>query len=229
MWKIFGKFYSRLDYKPTEWEDRIILFVAYLVEVCKLKSSTVKSYVSAVKSVLAEDGLEVNEGGFVLNALTRACKLKNDQVILRFPIYKGLLKLILDELKSEFDSQPYLLTMYSALFSSAYFGLLHVGELMLSEHTISVKNVHIGTNKKKILYMLTSSKTHTKGDKPQSIKITSTPINSDRVKRKRLMPYCPYGLIKLYITARPNVLTLLEQFFVFQINHPCVLSMQGKF
>ena len=32
IWKLFANFYFRLDTKPDNWEDRIMLFVGYLIE-----------------------------------------------------------------------------------------------------------------------------------------------------------------------------------------------------
>ena len=54
-----------------------MLFVAYLVNE-KRQSSTIKSYISAIKNVLHDDGVVLNQDTFLLNALTKACKLKND-------------------------------------------------------------------------------------------------------------------------------------------------------
>ena len=51
VWKIFNEFFVKLDRKPSGWEDRITLFVAYLINRGK-KSTTVRSYVSAIKAVL---------------------------------------------------------------------------------------------------------------------------------------------------------------------------------
>ena len=60
VWKIFSRFYLKLDIKPTEWEDQITLFVGYLIDQNK-KSSMVKSYVSAIRSVLQEDNITIEE------------------------------------------------------------------------------------------------------------------------------------------------------------------------
>ena len=49
IWHLFNQFYIHLDHKPRSWEDRIILFAGYLIENEK-KSSTVRSYVSAIKA-----------------------------------------------------------------------------------------------------------------------------------------------------------------------------------
>ena len=60
VWKQFNEFFIKLDIKPETWEDRLILFVGYLVEGNK-KSATIKSYVSAIKAVLKDDEVEINK------------------------------------------------------------------------------------------------------------------------------------------------------------------------
>ena len=102
----------------------------------------------ALKGVLAEDNIFIDHDKFLLAALTRACKLKNDRVNTRLPIKKGMLKIILKETLNLFLSQqPYLAHMYSALFATAYFGLLRVGEITAGLHPIMVKDVHIARKK----------------------------------------------------------------------------------
>ena len=114
--------------KPDNWEDRIVLFVGYLIKNGR-KSSTVRSYVSAIKGVLKDDGIHVNEDRCLLNSLIKACKYHNDHVRTHLPINKQLLQLILKTIDQIFVSQPYLSIMYQALMSTAYFGLFRVGEL----------------------------------------------------------------------------------------------------
>ena len=87
VWKTFNEFFIKLDVKPDNWEDRITLFAAYLVDQQK-QSQTVRSYVSAIKGILRADGVEINENKFLLSAITRACKLNNDSVSVRLPIRK---------------------------------------------------------------------------------------------------------------------------------------------
>ena len=94
VWKSFNAFYLRLDRNPRMWEHRLILFVEYLVQT-KKKSTTIHSYVSAIRAVLTEDGRQLKEDKYLLGALTRACKLVNDTIRLRFPIRKNLLNVIL--------------------------------------------------------------------------------------------------------------------------------------
>ena len=177
VWKLFNEFYIKLDVKPSSWEDRLVLFVGYLINQNK-RSQTVKSYISAIKSVLREDGVELNEDKFLLNAITRACKLKNDRVRTCLPIWRNLLNVILNLTRQHFNnaSQNYLEKLYLAIFSTAYYGLFRIGELGLSPHTITVTDVHVALNKRKMLFILRSSKTHGKYTKPQMVKITSSQI-----------------------------------------------------
>ena len=46
--------------------------------------------------------------------------------------------------------------MYSALLTVGFHGLLHPGELAMSEHVILAENMHIGTNK--VVIILPTSK-----------------------------------------------------------------------
>ena len=85
VWRSFNEFYIKLDVKPTSWEDRLILFIGHLIQR-NLKSSTIKSYISAIKAVLKQDGIMLNENRCLITSLTRACKLRNDMVKARFPI-----------------------------------------------------------------------------------------------------------------------------------------------
>ena len=91
VWHKFNQFVIRLDRKPNSWEKRTALFCAYLVEN-KYKSATIKSYVSAIKSVLKSDGYPWDENLLLLDTITKACRLINDCVYIRCPIQKGLLE-----------------------------------------------------------------------------------------------------------------------------------------
>ena len=134
---------------------------------------------SVLHTVLAEENIKLNEDLFLINSLTKACKIRNDQLTVRFPIQKDLLHLIIKEVRKYFTTrnQPYLEQLISAMMIAGYYGLLRAGELAQGPHTLLARNVHIGVNKKKLLFVLTTSKTHRKGDAPQLIKIAS---NSDK-------------------------------------------------
>ena len=104
---MFNQFFIKLDVKPDAWEQRLVLFAGFLAGQNK-KATTIKSYVSAIKAVLLNIDVEINEDRFLLNSITRACSYRNDVARTKLPIHKGLLKLLLQELGRMFDAQLYL-------------------------------------------------------------------------------------------------------------------------
>ena len=100
VWRSFSTFFLQLDFKPTSWEDRVTLFVAYLIQKKQAKSQTVRSYISAMRSVLRDDNIELSEDKVLLSALTRACKMKNDVIRTRLPIQKNMLIELLKNTKN---------------------------------------------------------------------------------------------------------------------------------
>ena len=210
IWKSFSSFFLKLDRRPPTWEEKLTLFVAYLVDSNK-KASTIKSYISAIKAVLAEDNITLSEDKYLLNSLIKACQLNNDKLQVRLPIHKDLLHVIIKSIKAHFQAsgQNYLATLYSAMVAMAYYGLFRIGEITNSPHVLKVDDVHIGTNKKKLLFILHSSKTHTRGSKPQSISISS-------VETQKTTQFCPFKLMQDYIRVRKRFKSKSEQFFVFK-------------
>ena len=207
--KKFNQFFIKLDRKPTTWEDRIILFAGYLIDE-KKKSTTVRSYVSAIKYILAEDGVFINENKFLLTSLTRACKLINDKVRTRLLIQKGLLIVLLSTAKNHFltNNQPFLHKLYSALFTSAYYGLLRVGELTVGPHAILARDVRIGRNKDKVLFILRTSKTHWQDSKPQLVKLARDERKDKNKRYEHCLrtgnskeAICPFKIIRTYASA----------------------------
>ena len=137
VWRQFNQFFIRLDQKPGNWESRITLFIGYLISQGK-HSQTLRSYISAIKGILAEIKVKLNQDQFMLSALTRACKFKNDHAFIRLLIWSKMLRIILEKMYKYFmdKGQVYLAIMYCALFSKAYFGLFRVGELMSGSHLV---------------------------------------------------------------------------------------------
>ena len=181
----------------------MILFAGFLAEN-KRKASTIRSYMSAIKAVLMDDGVEIHEDKFLLGAITKGCSIKNDKVITRLPIHRRILQLLLQKLDDIFDTQPFLRHLYKALFSTAYFGLFRVGELTKGDHPVKACDVHVGVNKKKMMLILRTSKTHWTSNKPQIIKIcshdkkskkseTSASIVCREVNRQS---FCPFQLLR---------------------------------
>ena len=191
-----------------------------LIEVNK--PATIKSYIAAMKTVLREDNIEINEDRFLLNSLVRACRLKDTTVTIRLPIQKHLLHSILDQLDRVFLEVPslqiYLNCLYKAMFAAAYYGLLRIGEVAKGEHPVLAKDVHIAANKNKILFVLWTSKTHGLSDIPQSVKISSS--NNFKRKDATQKMFCPYRLLRNYIEIRPEYSRDSEPFFVFRNRSP---------
>ena len=193
IWKVFGKFLIRLDHKPKEWSDRLTLFVGYLVQK-DYQSATVKSYISAIKAVLKEDGVKISEDQYTLSSLVRACKLKNDRVHSRMPIQSGMLAVLLRTLDEYYANlgQPFLGLFYRTIFFTMYFGLFRISEVMTGAHPVLTRDIHIGKNKDKLMFVLRSSKTHGRNTHPQIIKISAITLTKRR--SERTLP-CPFHLL----------------------------------
>ena len=226
IWRLFSKFVLKLDKKPESWEDRIYLFLTYLVNSGK-KSSTVRSYFSALKAVLQDDDIkfQIDENSILLKSITRACKLTNDRVKTRLPIHLKLLEVLLFEVERLFATQPYLCTLYQALLSMAYYGLFRIGELVNSDHVAKAKDVLIAVNKRKLLFILFSSKTHGKESRPQKIKIAE----AKRIEKSPGGPavttpfrhFCPFDLATKFLRARGvDYYSVSEPFFVYRDHSP---------
>ena len=102
------------------------------------------------------------------------------------------------------------------MFAAAYYGLLRIGEISESPHAVLARNVHIGTNKNKILFVLLTSKTHDLGSKPQLVKFGQK--ENDRPSRFDTPQLDPFIILNEYLAARPPALSDTEQFFVFSDN-----------
>ena len=157
IWCYFNEFLIKLDRKPESWEDRLILFIGNALDEEK-ESTTLKTYASAIRSVLREDGIELDPNIYALTALTQACKLKNYRVKTRLPIGKNLLRMLLDQFEIMFQYQSYLEALYKAILVIGYYGLFRIGELVFSPHSIKAVDVHSIKNKKIIQIVLRTSK-----------------------------------------------------------------------
>ena len=112
--------------------------------------------------------------------------------------------------------------LYRTLFSTAYFRLFRVSEVTSGAHPVLAKDVHIGSNKNKVLFVLSSSKTHLSSMPPQLVKITSNNNTSEskQESKESLSLPCPFNLLRLYADARGGFLTDAEPFFVFRDHSP---------
>ena len=218
VWTKFNKFLLRLDVMPSTWERRVAVYCAYLIDQ-GLQSSTLKSYVSAIKSVLKSIQYPWQDSKLYMEALTRICSSENDIVTTRLAIGKNLLNLIIYELIRMFEqnNQPYLLELYKMIFLLAYYGLLRISELTktVSGHAVKAKDVHVGYNKDKILLILYTSKTHSRKSKPQQVKITALESHTN----KNL--FCPFKTIRKFTAIRGHTyIDDSENFFIFSDDRP---------
>ena len=214
VWRKFNQFIIKLDKRPKYWEDSASLFGAALVHE-GFQSSTLRSYMSAIKGILIDDGYPWDDNKLLLGTLAKACKLVNDRVKTRLPIHKGLLELLLFELQRTYSNQPYLEVLYKTIFCLSYYGLFRIGELTTGSHPVKAKDVHIGVNKDKILFVLYSSKTHNLGAHPQEIKITA---NQNYNSRKTF--FCPFALSRTFLSMRGDYIDEKDPFFVFHDQQP---------
>ena len=219
IWRQFNNFVISLDKKPRLWEDRTTLFIGYMIDR-GAQSSTVKSYVSAIKKTMVMDGYDWNDKLVLVRSLARGCTIINDQVTTRLPIHCGLLEMILFEVQRIFTvkKQWYLETLYKSLFAMCYYGLMRIGEVTCSPHVLKAVHVHMAKNKNKLLLVLYSSKTHGKCNRLQKIKITANEL--DRSGGYHQRHFCPFKLIRQFIYNRGDYKDECEQFFIFSDGTP---------
>ena len=218
IWKILNKFLIQLDDIPVIWEQHICMFGTYLVNRGS-QSATLRSYVSAIKNILRNEGIKIEDEKIMLGTLVRACKIENDKIYIRLPIKLNLLEALLFVLERKFSSpinnQPYLEILYKAMFLLAFYGLFRVGEIAQGDHVIKAKNIHIGQNKNKTLVVLYSSKTHAKESQPQKVKICAL---ENKEKSKRF--FCPFKALRAYAQIQGAYHHSNEQFFIFADRSP---------
>ena len=98
-----------------------------------------------------------------------------------------------------------------------------------SPHAIKARDVHMGINKNKILFILHSSKTHGVGNKPQLVKISQRQIKTEKDRKVggctlsslyESYSHNPFHILHEYIANRPAMKTDNEQFFVFSDGSP---------
>ena len=191
-----------------------------------VQSLTLKSYVSAIKTTLTLDGYHWSNDLILLKTLTRACRLVNDKLSVRLPIRRRFLEMILFEVQRTYGSQPYLEALYMAAFALGYYGLFRAGELGDSKHSIKAKNVYIGTNKKKMLFILYSSKTHNEGNRPQEVKISA--IDKKEYDQRKIKHFCPFELARNFKNLRGDYNDENENFLIFRDGTPVKTSQLRK-
>ena len=220
VWTNFNKFIIKLDHIPAKWEERTSLYCTYLI-LEGYQSSTVKSYVSAIKHKLTADNYKWDDKLVLLNSLTKACRLENDVVKVRLPLQHKLLNMVIFEVEREFISDEYSRQLYKTLFLIGYSGMFRVGELTKGKHVIKVPNVHISHDNKKASIYLYSSKTLRQGSKPQRVKLDENNTFYSNI-------YQPVAELRTYANMRPEYISEDEQFFVHADLSPATPSQMRK-
>lgn len=210
VWCNFNRFLLCFHDLPTTWEEKLVLYATFLADIGNA-SSTVASYMSAIRYVLRQDDVILHDNSCKLASIIRACKLHNDVVSVRMPIGFNLHNLILQEIDNQFleQGQPYLAALYKAITVAGYYGMMRISELV-GKHAVVTENVKISTNllKRKVKCILRLSKTHHTGNAPQII---------DIVPDQQVLgtPLCPYNILANFSLLRPRRSQLGTQFFVF--------------
>ena len=218
-WCNFNNFLIGLDTWPASYNDRLALFTTHLIEMGH-PPQTIKSYVSAVKALLKEDGVEIDDKLVALTSLLKSCKYTSKpSSFCRLPIQQGMIDLIIDQMDRNFlykKNQPYLCILFKSILVLGYYGLLHIGEITMAEgnHAISYGDVHFEENGQKILIVLRSSKMHTHSCKPQIVKINAR-YNADNFDSR----FCPCRIARNYLKERGDSKPEVP-FFIFRDRNP---------
>ena len=96
--------------------------------------------------------------------------------------------------------------------------MLCIGELTSGSHPVLARDIHVGINKKKILFILRTSKTHWKDSKPQLVKLSNC-------KNKIKEDYCPFRILQDFAQQRNPCRNIInEPFFIFRDYSPVTPS-----
>lgn len=222
-WHGFCDFYIHLDDKEITWEHRLELYVAYLI-IKKAQEATIKSYISGIKYVANLIGIHIDDSKCRFHSLVKAARIKNGKIRIRLPIKLKLLNRMIDELPNipKLQNQPYLVKLYRAIFASAYYGLLRIGEITGSKHSISSRDVHLAMDRPKVQFRIWTAKNKKRGAWPDDIKIEGLRDCKACFKDSQVRSsyrYCPVHLIMQYHSVRPQTPGNV-QFFCFQDGRP---------
>ena len=148
----------------------IIEFIAFL-SLGQLAQMTIATYISRVHHHLRLRNLPTFEDNFMLKLVLKGVSNLHVQVDVRLPISLDILQCMIVAL-SLVAANPYDAALYTAVLSAGFFGLLHPGEMVHSEHALLASNVYISCSK--VVCLLPTSKAH-KGPVPQSIHLYKQP------------------------------------------------------
>lgn len=214
----FIDFLNIFNTVPERWEDKIVLYTTFLADNI-YEEATIRSYLSAIRHELKQDGVILHEDRCKLEAIIRSSRYKNKGKRDRQGISQQMLHHLLDQVDYKYHDQQYLKHLYKAMFVLGYYCLLRVSELTSGKHPILAKNVTAAKNKLKIQVTLLTSKTHRLRDRKQVIRFPDPDEEVDAFKWLNTK-YCPFTIIDDYIHMRQAADYPNEPFFVFNNNIP---------
>lgn len=193
MFEEFRSLHGREGTWPPS-RQHIIDFIAYISSK-GCAPSTAKSYISAVAFQCKMLGVSDPTQCFVIRKMLLGMSRLDRRVDSRLPVTPDLLSKLLKSLPNVCKS-VYETSLFSAIFSLAYFGFFRIGELVVSSpglhgHVINVRNVLLKENESVLQLSLPHSKTDQEG---KGVLIDFPAIDSVA---------CPVKLVRQYLSVRP--------------------------
>lgn len=190
--------FRRAYYQVEEWPphpNQLVDFVAYL-SYKQFSPNTVKSYISGISYFCKIRSLPDPTQAFVLKKVLVGLSRRNGRVDDRKPLSFEILSSII-HLMPTICKSTYEATLFSAIFSTAFFGYFRMGELVHNSlqdpgHAIQYGDVTYLAHNNTVHIFLRHSKTDQEG-KGSSISLTPT-----------LLPICPVRIVQSFMQARPT-------------------------
>ena len=107
----------------------------------------------------------------MLKLVLKGVSISHKQVDVRLPISLDILQNMITAIDMVAAS-PYEVSLYAAVLSAGFFGLLCPGEMVYSEHALVATNIHISSIK--VVFLLLTSKAH-REPVPQSVHLYKQP------------------------------------------------------
>ena len=202
-WEMFCRFqpcHQNVTHCPANASD-VRRFIGWL-SVQNFAPATINTYVSAVGYYHKINGCSDPTHDFLVAKLLEGCRRSHPSRDCRQPISLLILKEICGSLPIVCSSQ-FEACMFKAVFLSAFFGLLRVGEFAadskhkIQESVLSVSDVHFGHTDVNDPYVEVSLK-HSKNNQ-------AGPPQVIYLKHSNIPGLCPVTALKEFLQIRPTV------------------------
>ena len=170
-WEIFTKHLQLYDKDLQDVHELdIIEFIAFL-SLGQLAQTTIATYISGVRHYLRLRGMPTYEDNFMLKLVLKGVSKTHVKIDARLPISLDILQCMIVAL-SLVAANLFNVHLYMTVLSAGFFGLLHPGEMVKSEHALLVNNIYLSAAK--VVCFLPTSKAH-KGPTPQIVHLYKQP------------------------------------------------------